>query len=203
MSDFSTVHENSPLLCQPTGYGRRAFLSTTLVTVGMLVAGIRKSEGSTNLLSRLPEPWLRTHGRAVYDYANFIERLRLRNLDTMAVLRPHFNKRGSVQNVIPDKRLWRNIVPTLKVTDRLAKEMRKEVVSVTSVYRSPPYNRMCGGKSRSYHMRNNAIDVKFACSPWQAAQAARNMRSRGYFRGGIGKYSSFVHIDTRGTNVDW
>ena len=31
----------------------------------------------------------------------------------------------------------------------------------------------------------------------------QQMRSSGLFSGGIGKYTSFVHVDTRGHNADW
>jgi hypothetical protein len=29
------------------------------------------------------------------------------------------------------------------------------------------------------------------------------MRSTGLFQGGVGRYGSFTHIDTRGSNADW
>jgi hypothetical protein len=32
---------------------------------------------------------------------------------------------------------------------------------------------------------------------------ARNLRDRGLFKGGIGGYWNFTHIDSRGENMDW
>jgi len=32
---------------------------------------------------------------------------------------------------------------------------------------------------------------------------ARKMRTEGLFKGGVGSYSSFTHVDTRGQNADW
>jgi hypothetical protein len=45
--------------------------------------------------------------------------------------------------------------------------------------------------------------VQFGVAPSVVAQTARTLRSRGVFRGGVGRYSTFTHIDTRGQNVDW
>jgi uncharacterized protein YcbK (DUF882 family) len=92
----------------------------------------------------------------------------------------------------------------LKVADRIAAELGEPVKEVTSAYRSPSYNRRCAGaKSRSWHLQNYALDVKFDTSAWNVARAARYLRSKGVFKGGIGRYSTFTHVDTRGQNVDW
>ena len=100
--------------------------------------------------------------------------------------------------------MWRNIVPTLRVADRMAAELRCPIVEIVSAYRSPGYNSRCPGARReSMHTRNLALDLKFATSPRNVAHAAERLRSKGYFRGGIGRYGSFTHIDTRGENVDW
>jgi len=93
---------------------------------------------------------------------------------------------------------------TLKATDRLAATIGMPVKEVTSAYRSPAYNRRCpGAKSKSWHLRNFALDLKFNTSSYKVARAARYVRSKGHFKGGVGSYSSFTHIDTRGHNVDW
>jgi len=55
----------------------------------------------------------------------------------------------------------------------------------------------------SWHQANVALDVKFPVRASHVAAVARGLRSRGHFRGGVGRYSSFTHIDTRGRNVDW
>jgi uncharacterized protein YcbK (DUF882 family) len=78
------------------------------------------------------------------------------------------------------------------------------VDEIVSAYRSPAYNATCSGARRgSWHQANVALDVKFAASPSTVAGAARSLRSRGLFRGGVGRYGTFTHIDTRGRNVDW
>lgn len=100
--------------------------------------------------------------------------------------------------------MWKSMAGTLKATDRIASALGQPVREVTSAYRSPGYNRRCpGAKRNSWHMQNFALDLKFNASPWQVAKAARYVRSKGYFKGGIGRYSSFTHVDTRGQNIDW
>jgi lysozyme len=52
----------------------------------------------------------------------------------------------------------------------------------------------------------NAIDFIVRGSPvgpTEWANALRQMRSAGRFKGGIGTYPGFVHVDTRGSNADW
>lgn len=100
--------------------------------------------------------------------------------------------------------MWPNIRSTLRVADSLADRLDLKMKDVISVYRSPAYNSRCpGAKSNSYHTRNNAMDIVFPCKPGKVAAMARAMRATGLFRGGVGRYGGFTHIDTRGANVDW
>jgi uncharacterized protein YcbK (DUF882 family) len=52
-------------------------------------------------------------------------------------------------------------------------------------------------------MRNVALDLQFDSRPSKVAKVARALREEGRFRGGIGLYPDFVHVDTRGTNATW
>jgi len=93
---------------------------------------------------------------------------------------------------------------SLKVADRVGATLGMPVKEVTSAYRSPAYNRRCpGAKPNSWHTRNYALDLQFNTSPRNVAAAARRLRKAGYFKGGVGRYSSFTHIDSRGSNADW
>ena len=84
------------------------------------------------------------------------------------------------------------------------KTIGEPVKEIVSVYRSPGYNKAVRGNRGSYHMSNQAIDVMFnKTSPWKVARAAKQMRNKKVFKGGIGRYRHFVHIDTRGVNADW
>ncbi len=51
----------------------------------------------------------------------------------------------------------------------------------------------------------SAIDfmAKSNSGPAQWGNVVRQLRQSGLFKGGIGVYPSFVHVDTRGVNRDW
>lgn len=136
------------------------------------------------------------------DYLTFLQSLDLKYINPREILRPHYNKRYGVQNSLPPREMWQNIAATLKVADQLRQRLNSPL-RVISVYRSPEYNSAINGASRSQHMQNRALDIRFDCSSREAFNMAEKLRSEGAFTGGIGYYSSFIHIDTRGINVSW
>jgi hypothetical protein len=155
-------------------------------------------------LSRLPAEWVRRQGGRIGDYAEFIAKLKLTRVTPMQVIEAHAKSHGSVWNTLPPKSMWPRMAPTLKVIDRVGGVLGEPVREIVSAYRAPAYNARCSGARRgSWHQANVAVDVKFATSPSKVAVVARSLRARGYFSGGVGRYSSFTHIDTRGQNVDW
>ena len=73
-------------------------------------------------------------------------------------------------------------------------------LNITSGYRCPSHNAAVGGARASYHMKGQAADVYINdVTPLEIAQYAE---STGLFNG-IGKYSSFVHLDTRSNKYFW
>jgi hypothetical protein len=152
----------------------------------------------------VPASLIRDLGPHTRSYATYLARLSLRHVDVVEVLEAHAKTRGGVKNTLPPRSLWGNIRNTIRVVDKLVDRLDAPITTIVSVYRSPAYNRRCAGaKSNSYHLRNNAIDIKLACPPGKVASMARAMRGAGLFRGGVGRYGSFTHIDTRGSNSDW
>lgn len=155
-------------------------------------------------LNGLPEEWVARQGGNLKAYADFLASLRLQRLTPRQVIAAHAKRRGSVWNSLPPREMWKQMAPTLKVVDRLSLQLGQPVAEVVSAYRSPAYNARCAGASRgSYHQVNVAVDVKFPVRASTVAQTARALRSKGHFRGGVGRYPTFTHIDTRGQNVDW
>ena len=138
------------------------------------------------------------------DYETFLAGLGLIFIKPAEVLMPHYKVRGKVKNTLPPRELWTKMPPTLKVADRLRQQLGVPLKAVVSAYRSPAYNAACSGAAtHSQHMLNVALDLHFDCAPSKVAEAARELRSKGFFKGGIGSYPGFTHIDTRGKNADW
>ena len=200
--------DTKPRIILPT---RRSFIAATAAAVTGLAATTQASHGflfrqspSLNLGS-LPQSWVKIEGeQKIRSYANYLTSLRLKFVTPLQVIKAHAKTKGSLWNTLPPKSMWRSMAGTLQAADRVAATVGQPVDNVASAYRSPAYNRRCAGaKSRSWHMQNFALDLQFKASPGTVARAARHIRSKGAFKGGIGRYSSFVHIDTRGQNVDW
>ncbi|MGB0774576.1 MAG: YcbK family protein [Akkermansiaceae bacterium] len=190
-------------------YSRRKFLGLAGTASAAMMVGLDQAEAgwfgySSRACPGIPQSWVKLKGSNVNRYANYVKSLRLKNITPRMVLAPHFKTRGSVVNSLPPRSTWKKMGPTLKVIDRMASEMGAPVKAIISAYRSPRYNRAVGGKSKSYHMSNQATDVVFhGVSPWHVASVARFLRKKRKFEGGVGRYSGFVHVDTRGYNVDW
>lgn len=137
-------------------------------------------------------------------YQSYLLSLNLRYIKPIELLRPHFKCIGHIHNHLPPRELWQNIAPTLKIADALREMLGVPLVSINSAFRSPAYNSACvGAATNSCHTRNLALDLVYACPPGEVVKAAQALRSQGKFKGGIGRYRSFTHIDTRGINADW
>ena len=114
-------------------------------------------------------------------------------------------QRKGVTNSVPPQRLWKNIVPTLRIVDDLRESFGKPC-TILSSYRSPDYNKAVGGVGLSQHMEFRALDISFdGISPKHVYDRLIEWRKAGKFVGGLGIYptSGFVHIDTRNSNATW
>jgi lysozyme len=143
------------------------------------------------------------------DFASYIQSLGLKNFKPYEFLvmgHQHANPQSPAYglNKKPPQTLWPKIGPTARILDR-ARELLGAPIVTLSVYRSPAYNVKIGGAKNSEHMKFTAIDfmVKANSGPAEWAGVLRQMRQSGLFKGGIGVYPSFVHVDTRGVNRDW
>jgi len=103
-------------------------------------------------------------------------------------------------NTDPPRGLWPSLLAVVKVADearhRLGKPLR-----ITSAFRSVAYNKAIQGAARSWHTQGGALDL--SGSPATLHRILTEMRAEGLFRGGIGRYKTFVHVDVRGRNADW
>jgi uncharacterized protein YcbK (DUF882 family) len=106
-------------------------------------------------------------------------------------------------NTFPPKTKWKNIIPTMRVLDKLRSDIGLPI-RITSSYRSNAYNKNCGGASKSLHKEFKAIDLQCdGARPSYIYNKLLKMRKAGDYKGGLSEYSTFTHIDTRGTNADW
>lgn len=143
----------------------------------------------------------------------FIDRLNLRHFKGQEIADYAKRTRGKVTNSLPPEALWPNIIPTLIVADEL-RERLGVPLTITSAYRSPAYNAAVGGEPGSYHMRFQALDIIPGDGLVKSlASLARKLRGTKFkvpgsndsftWRGGIGQYPGFVHIDCRGHDANW
>ncbi len=137
-------------------------------------------------------------------YAEFLASLELRHLSPHEIIDPHRGVVEGVPNALPPKEIWEKLAPTLKVADEIRERLALPLCRITSAYRCPKYNAVIpGAVRRSYHTRNQALDLVYYCSSRKAYQMALKLRNEGFFRGGVGLYSTFIHIDTRGYAATW
>lgn len=155
---------------------------------------------SPKLTSRKPLPPL--SGEA--EYGAYLESLELRYISNTEVFSAHRRRRNGVHNTLPPEEMWDRIAPALKLADELRNRLGVKLSYIASAYRCADYNEQCPGTAKfSQHMENRALDLVFDCPPRDAFTEARKMRDEGKFRGGLGLYPSFIHLDTRGKDATW
>jgi len=103
-------------------------------------------------------------------------------------------------NTDPPRSLWPSLLAVTKVADE-ARHRLGRPLRINSAYRNAAYNRAIGGASASIHVRGGALDL--SGSPVTLRRILREMRDEGLFKGGIGRYPTFTHVDVRGRNTDW
>ena len=74
-------------------------------------------------------------------------------------------------------------------------------ITINSAYRTPEYNKKIGGSTYSQHQYGKAADivVKGVKPSEVAAYAEQLMPSYG----GVGRYATFTHVDTRDEKSRW
>ena len=117
----------------------------------------------------------------------------------------HYNERSKAHglNTLPPRELWEMMEAPAAAADMARQRLGCGLI-VLSGYRSPAYNKAVGGAKHSRHLCFNALDLAPANGKVAALhKVLKALRKEGYFKGGIGRYASFCHVDTRGENVDF
>ena len=74
-------------------------------------------------------------------------------------------------------------------------------VVINSACRCPAHNRAVGGAENSRHLHGEAADITVSkISPALVADYCEVLVGE---RGGLGRYSSFTHVDVRGYRTRW
>ena len=140
------------------------------------------------------------------EYETWLANLQLRHFAPAEVTNYGKAGRNGVTNSLPAKELWINIVRPLWVLDQLRAHIDKPI-RLTSLYRSPEYNRKgVNGSTNSFHTKNAAIDFQvIGMSPGHVFDKLNRMRHAGSWTGGLGAYPTFTHIAAglRSRNATW
>ncbi|MFH1802378.1 MAG: D-Ala-D-Ala carboxypeptidase family metallohydrolase [archaeon] len=72
-------------------------------------------------------------------------------------------------------------------------------ITVNSCFRPLTYNRRVGSQDTSMHPPGKATDI--ASKGFQAA--LYRLADKQFANGGVGKYTTFTHVDTRGSRARW
>ena len=104
-------------------------------------------------------------------------------------------------NSDPPAELWPNMEATAKTLEEARKRLG-EPIRLTSIFRNEAYNRRVGGVRNSTHRLFSACDCVTA-QPAKLYLTLLDLRREGLFKGGLGLYRSFVHLDSRGHNATW
>jgi uncharacterized protein YcbK (DUF882 family) len=96
---------------------------------------------------------------------------------------------------------WREsrAVQLAAVFEAIRAECDNQPIVVSSAYRTPVYNRSIGGARHSQHVEGRALDLK-PPKGMGIAEFYRRIRAladRLDAIGGLGRYRTFVHVDTR------
>lgn len=76
-----------------------------------------------------------------------------------------------------------------------------KAVTITSAFRTASHNKKVGGATYSQHCYGKAADIKVSgVAPSKVAEYVETLMPN---TGGIGRYSTFTHVDVRATKSRW
>lgn len=82
------------------------------------------------------------------------------------------------------------------------RDLIKLPIIINSATRCPKHNKSVGGVPNSQHVLGRAADIRVeGMSPSVVARKAEQVEV--FRNGGIGVYSTFVHVDVRGHKARW
>ncbi len=85
-------------------------------------------------------------------------------------------------------------LPDISLVEKL-QDLRDIVgeITITSGYRTPAFNKKCGGSKNSYHLKGMAVDAKFDFSDWTLEALLKLINGLGF--GNVGFYYKDKRLD--------
>lgn len=116
----------------------------------------------------------------------------------------HLNEFKCKDGSIPEGELLDNCIELAENLQVLRTHIGKPI-NIISAYRPPAYNKKIGGAKKSQHLLAKAADIKVpGMAPAEVhAEVIKLIKAGKMKQGGVGKYATFVHYDTRGTAARW
>lgn len=121
-------------------------------------------------------------------------------MDPKQYIGPHFKYdefRCKCCGKLPPNGIDPNLVLKLEI---LRKMLGDKPIIITSGYRCPTHNKKVNGAQNSQHLYGKAADIVVkGISPSDVYTLAEKV----FYDGGLGRYSTFTHVDTRGKMSRW
>ena len=101
-------------------------------------------------------------------------------------------------------KVFSNILELVEQMQKI-RDVLGKTITVNSGYRSPNYNKLIGGASRSQHILGKACDFTVkGLTPYQVADRLEDLMQGGsIINGGLGEYDTFTHYDIRNKPSRW
>nr|DAY28120.1 MAG TPA: lysozyme family protein [Caudoviricetes sp.] len=96
---------------------------------------------------------------------------------------------------------YANCQKLMNLLEEIRAACGNRAITVNSGYRTPTYNEKVDGAKQSQHLYAAAADIKV--SGKSASEVYKLCDRLVGSRGGVGKYSTFTHVDVRGHKARW
>jgi len=98
-----------------------------------------------------------------------------------------------------------NNIKELAENLQIVRDELQEPIKINSAYRCESWNVLNKGSLKSQHLQGKAADIVVKnFTPDEVANAIDKLQQGGFIKcGGLGRYSTFTHIDIRGTEARW
>ena len=99
------------------------------------------------------------------------------------------------------KGYYANCQKLMNLLEEIRTACGNRAITINSGYRTPSYNEKVDGAPQSQHLYAAAADIRV--SGMSASEVYKLCDKLVGSRGGVGKYSSFTHVDVRGYRARW